>query len=105
MEAELERVKLQQNVVEHKKQDEKIQESLKKEAENARKDIWKLEKDFAVVAEERDKTKLELEEMKRMYAKLERRMKAGKWRHEGKEEWWCMDPQNISIKIRFIFTK
>ncbi|XP_015117864.1 glutamic acid-rich protein isoform X2 [Diachasma alloeum] len=77
LEAELERAKLQQNVVEHKKQDEKIQESLKKEAEAARKDVEKLEKDFAVVAEERDKTKIELEEMKRMYANLERRMKAG----------------------------
>lgn len=68
---------MQQNVQEYKKQDEKLAESLKKEAEQARKDAEKLEKDFATVAEERDKTRLELDEMKRMYAALEKRMKAG----------------------------
>lgn len=78
LEAENERVKIQQNVQEHKKQDEKLTESLKKEAEQARKDAEKLEEEFATVAEERDKAKLELDEMKRMYAALERRMKAGK---------------------------
>ncbi|KAK0176160.1 hypothetical protein PV328_000325 [Microctonus aethiopoides] len=77
LESEAERLKMQQNVQEYKKQDEKLAESLKKEAEQARKDAEKLEKDFATVAEERDKTRLELDEMKRMYAALEKRMKAG----------------------------
>ncbi|KAK0167332.1 hypothetical protein PV327_004743 [Microctonus hyperodae] len=77
LESEAERLKMQQNVQEYKKQDEKLAESLKKEAEQARKDAEKLEKDFATVAEERDRTRLELDEMKRMYAALEKRMKAG----------------------------
>lgn len=53
-------------------------ESLKAEAEQARKDAEKLEQEYSNVAEERDTAKLELDEMKRMYAALERRMKAGK---------------------------
>lgn len=78
MEAENERLKLQQNVTEYKKQDEKIVESLKNEVDQARKDVEKIEKEFSVVAEERDRTKLELEDLKKMYAALEKRMKAGK---------------------------
>lgn len=78
LEADNERLKMQQNVTEYKKQDEKILESLRNEVDHARKDVEKIEKEFAVVAEERDKTKLELEDMKRMYAALEKRMKAGK---------------------------
>lgn len=81
MEVEVERNKSQKNVQqhhdEHKQQDEKLAESLKKEAEQARTDAERLESEYARVAEERDKTKNELEEMKRMYAALERRMKAG----------------------------
>ncbi|XP_043270403.1 glutamic acid-rich protein-like isoform X2 [Venturia canescens] len=77
LEVEVERAKSQQNVQEHKQQDEKLAESLKREAEQARKDAERLEKDFARVADERDEAKNELEELKRMYAALERRMKAG----------------------------
>lgn len=78
LEVELEREKSQKTVQEYKKQDEKLAESLKQEAEQARRDAERLEKSFAAVAEEKDKVKNELEEMKRMYAALERRMKAGK---------------------------
>ncbi|XP_051175801.1 uncharacterized protein LOC127290972 isoform X2 [Leptopilina boulardi] len=76
LEAELEHEKSQKSIQEYKKQDTKLSESLKKEAEQARKDAERLEKDYATVSEERDKTKNELEDMKRMYATLERRMKA-----------------------------
>ena len=79
LEVEVERAKSQKDVQEHKKQDEKLTESLRKEAEQARKDAERLEKEFARVAEEKDKTRNELEEMKKMYAALERRMKAGQY--------------------------
>ncbi|XP_078049504.1 uncharacterized protein LOC144476439 [Augochlora pura] len=77
LEAEVDRERSTKNVQEHRKQDEKLTESLKREAQQARKDAEKFEREFIAVAEERDKTKNELEEMKRMYAALERRMKAG----------------------------
>ncbi|XP_076375879.1 uncharacterized protein LOC143259022 isoform X2 [Megalopta genalis] len=77
LEAEIGRERSTQNVQEHRKQDEKLTESLKSEAQQARKDAEKFEREFIAVAEERDKAKNELEEMKRMYAALERRMKAG----------------------------
>lgn len=77
LEVELEREKSQKTVQEYKKQDEKLAEALKKEAEQARRDAERLEKNYASVAEEKDKVKNELEEMKKMYAALERRMKAG----------------------------
>ncbi|XP_046740171.1 DNA ligase 1-like isoform X2 [Diprion similis] len=77
LEVELEREKSQKTVQEYKKQDEKLAESLKREVEQARKEAERMEKNFAAVAEEKDKVKNELEEMKRMYAALERRMKAG----------------------------
>ncbi|XP_014227938.1 microfibrillar-associated protein 1-like [Trichogramma pretiosum] len=57
--------------------DEKLKDALKKEAELARKEVERIEQDFAVVAEARDKALSELEEMKRAYASLEKRMKAG----------------------------
>ncbi|XP_015183992.1 PREDICTED: DNA ligase 1-like [Polistes dominula] len=77
LEAEVERTRSQRNVQEYKQQDEKLTESLKEEAHRARKDAERLEKEYASTAEERDKYKNELEEMKRMYANLEKRMKAG----------------------------
>lgn len=77
LEAELEHQKSQKNIQEYKRQDSKLSESLKKEAEQARKDAERLEKEYASVSEERDKTKNDLEDMRRMYAALERRMKAG----------------------------
>nr|XP_031834852.1 glutamic acid-rich protein-like isoform X3 [Nomia melanderi] len=77
LEAELDRQKSTKTVQEHRKQDEKLTESLKQEAQQARKEAEKFEKDYMNVAEERDKMKNELEEMRRMYAALERRMKAG----------------------------
>ncbi|XP_011158737.1 DNA ligase 1 isoform X2 [Solenopsis invicta] len=77
LETEVERLKLQKNTQESKQQDEKLTESLRKEVQQARKDAEKAEKEFATAAEERDKMKNELEEMKRMYAALEKRMKAG----------------------------
>ncbi|XP_043483768.1 DNA ligase 1-like isoform X2 [Leptopilina heterotoma] len=77
LEAELEHQKSQKSIQEYKRQDSKLSESIKKEAEEARKDAERLEKEYASVSEERDKTKNELEDMKRMYAALERRMKAG----------------------------
>ncbi|KAL6259140.1 hypothetical protein P5V15_009062 [Pogonomyrmex californicus] len=77
LEAEVERIKLQKNAQESKQQDEKLTESLRREVQQARKDAEKAEKEFAVAAEERDKARSELEEMKRMYAALEKRMKAG----------------------------
>lgn len=52
-------------------------ESFRQEVQQARKDVEKAEKEFTIVAGERDKARNELEEMKRMYAALERRMKAG----------------------------
>ncbi|XP_070518238.1 calponin homology domain-containing protein DDB_G0272472 isoform X2 [Cardiocondyla obscurior] len=76
LEAEVERVKLQNNTQENKQQDEKLTESLRREVQQAKKDAEKAEKEFAFVTEERDKARNELEEMKRMYAALERRMKA-----------------------------
>ena len=78
LEAELEREKSQKSIQEHKQQDMKLTESLKKEAQQARNDAERLEKDYALATEERDKAKNELEEMKRMYAALEKRMKAGR---------------------------
>lgn len=77
LEAEVEHMKLQKNAQENKQQDEKLAESLKQEVQQARKDAEKAEKEYASAAEERDKAKNELEEMKRMYAVLEKRMKAG----------------------------
>ncbi|XP_029160885.1 trichohyalin-like isoform X2 [Nylanderia fulva] len=77
LEAEVEHVKLQKNAQENKQQDEKLAESLREEVQQARKDAEKAEKEYATAAEERDKAKNELEEMKRMYAALEKRMKAG----------------------------
>lgn len=77
LETEVERMKLQKNAQENKQQDEKLTESLRQEVQQARKDAEKAEKEFAIAAEERDKAKNELEEMRRMYAALEKRMKAG----------------------------
>lgn len=77
LEAEVERMKSQKSVQESKQQDEKLTESLKLEALQARKDAEKAEKEHTAAAEERDKVKNELEEMKKMYAVLEKRMKAG----------------------------
>lgn len=77
LEAEVDRQKSTKTVQEHRKQDEKHTELLKQEAQQARKEAEKFEKDYMNVAEERDKMKNELEEMRRMYAALERRMKAG----------------------------
>lgn len=77
LEAEVERVKLQNNTQENKQQDVKLMESLRQEVQQARKDAEKAEKEFTTAAEERDKARNELEEMKRMYAALEKRMKAG----------------------------
>ncbi|CAL7936776.1 unnamed protein product [Xylocopa violacea] len=76
LEAEVEREKSQKSVQEQRKYDEKITESLKKEAQQARQEAAKFEKEYMTVSEERDKMKSELEEMRRMYAALERRMKA-----------------------------
>lgn len=73
----MERLKSQKSVEETKRHDEKLTESLRQEAQQARRDAEKAEKEYAVAAEERDKTRFELEEMRRMYAALERRMKAG----------------------------
>ena len=77
LEAEVERMKLQKNTQENKQQDEKLTESLRQEAQQARKDAEKAEKESVIAVEERDKTRNELEEMRRMYAALEKRMKAG----------------------------
>ncbi|XP_012288033.1 trichohyalin isoform X2 [Orussus abietinus] len=77
LEVELERERSQKNVQEVKKQDVKVAQSLRAEAEQARRDAERLETDYASAADERDRAKNELEEMKRMYAALERRMKAG----------------------------
>ncbi|XP_047370179.1 golgin subfamily A member 6-like protein 22 [Vespa velutina] len=77
LEAEVERTRSQKNVQEYKQQEEKLTESLKEEARAARKDVERLEKEYANTAEERDKYKNELEEMKRIYNNLEKRMKAG----------------------------
>ncbi|KAM0725099.1 Actobindin-B/C [Formica fusca] len=77
LEAEVEHLKLQKNAQESKQQDEKLAESLRQEVQQARKDAEKTEKEYASAAEERDKARDELEEMKRMYAALEKRMKAG----------------------------
>lgn len=62
---------------EQRKYDEQMTESLKKDVQQARKDAEKFEKEYGIVSDERDKLKNELEEMRRMYAALERRMKAG----------------------------
>lgn len=62
---------------EQRKYDEQITESLKKDAQQARKEAEKFEKEYEIVSDERDKLKNELEEMRRMYAVLEKRMKAG----------------------------
>ncbi|XP_015435061.1 PREDICTED: trichohyalin-like isoform X2 [Dufourea novaeangliae] len=77
LEAEVGREKSIKNVQEHRRHDEKLTESLKKEAQQARHDAERFEKEYITVAEERDKLKNEMEEMRRMYATLERRMKAG----------------------------
>lgn len=77
LEAEVDHARSQKNVQEYKKQDEKLTETLRRETQQARKDAERLEQEFATVSDERDKMKNELEEMKRMYAALERRMKAG----------------------------
>lgn len=77
LEAEVERMKLQKNTQENKQQDEKLTEFLRQEVQQARKDTEKVEKECATAIEERDKAKNELEEMRRMYATLEKRMKAG----------------------------
>lgn len=77
LESEVERLKSQKNVQENKQQDEKLAEALRKEAQQAKKDAEKAEKEYAIAAGERDKTRNELEEMKKMYAALEKRMKAG----------------------------
>lgn len=77
LEAEMEHLKLQKNAQENKQQDEKLAESLRQEVQQARKDAEKAEKEYANAAEEKDKARNELEEMKRMYAALEKRMKAG----------------------------
>ncbi|XP_024890993.1 uncharacterized protein LOC112466884, partial [Temnothorax curvispinosus] len=77
LEAEVEHMKLQKNAQENKQQDEKLTESLRQEVQQARKDAEKAEKGFATAAEERDKARNVLEEMRRMYATLEKRMKAG----------------------------
>ncbi|XP_017790610.1 PREDICTED: trichohyalin isoform X3 [Habropoda laboriosa] len=76
LETEVQREKSQKNVQEQRKSDEKLTESLKKEAQQARQDAEKYEKEYMSMSEERDKLKNELEEMKRMYSTLERRMKA-----------------------------
>ncbi|KOX73608.1 hypothetical protein WN51_13685 [Melipona quadrifasciata] len=76
LEVEVEHAKSQKSVQEQRKYDEKLTESLKKEAQQARKDAEKFEKEYMTVSEEKDRLKNELEEMKRMYAALERRMKA-----------------------------
>lgn len=73
----MEHLKLQKNAQESKQQDEKLAESLRQEVQEARKDAEKAEKEYAIAAEERDKARNELEEMKRMYAALEKRMNAG----------------------------
>ncbi|XP_012250273.1 glutamic acid-rich protein isoform X2 [Bombus impatiens] len=77
LEAEVDHAKSQKSVQEQRKYDEQITESLKKDAQQAREDAEKFEKEYAVVSGERDKLKNELEEIRRMYAALERRMKAG----------------------------
>jgi hypothetical protein len=81
LETEVERMKLQKNAQESKQReethDEKLTESLRQEAQQARKDAEKAETEYAIAAEERDRTKNELEEMRKMYVALERRMKAG----------------------------
>lgn len=77
LETEVESMKLQKNAQESKQQDEKLTESLRQEVQQARRDTEKVEKEYALAAEERDKAKNELEEMKKMYAALEKRMKAG----------------------------
>ncbi|XP_070168991.1 glutamic acid-rich protein isoform X2 [Polyergus mexicanus] len=77
LEAQAEHLKLQKNAQESKQQDEKLAESLRHEVQQARKDVEKAEKEYASAAEERDKARNELEEMKRVYAALEKRMKAG----------------------------
>jgi len=78
LEAEVERIKLQKNTnQENKQQDEKLTESLRQEVQQARKDAEKAEKESVIAVGERDKARNELEEMRRMYAALEKRMKAG----------------------------
>lgn len=77
LEAEVDQIKLQKNAQENKQQNEKLTESLRQEVQEAKRDAEKVEKEFAIAAEERDKAKNELEEMRRMYATLEKRMKAG----------------------------
>lgn len=77
LEAEVEHMKLQKNAQENKQQDEKLTQSLRQEVQQARKDAEKAEREFVTAAEKRDKAKNELEEMKRMYAALEKHMKAG----------------------------
>lgn len=77
LEAEAEHMKVQKNAQESKQQDERLTESLRQEVQQVRRDAERAEKEYAAAAEERDKTRNELEEMKKMYAALEKRMKAG----------------------------
>ncbi|XP_050583544.1 glutamic acid-rich protein isoform X2 [Bombus affinis] len=77
LEAEVDHAKSQKSVQEQRKYDEQITESLKKDAQQARKEAEKFEKEYEIVSDERDKLRNELEEMRRMYAALEKRMKAG----------------------------
>ncbi|XP_071863998.1 uncharacterized protein isoform X2 [Bombus fervidus] len=77
LEAEVDHAKSQKSVQEQRKYDEQITESLRKDAQEARKEAEKFEKEYGIISNERDKLKNELEEMRRMYAALERRMKAG----------------------------
>ncbi|XP_071863997.1 uncharacterized protein isoform X1 [Bombus fervidus] len=76
LEAEVDHAKSQKSVQEQRKYDEQITESLRKDAQEARKEAEKFEKEYGIISNERDKLKNELEEMRRMYAALERRMKA-----------------------------
>lgn len=78
LEAEVERAKSKKGVHEQKNYDEKLADCLKQEAEQARMDAEKFEREYIATSEDRDKIKNELEEMRRMYAALERRMKAGR---------------------------
>ncbi|XP_060818330.1 glutamic acid-rich protein-like isoform X2 [Bombus pascuorum] len=77
LEAEVDHAKSQKSVQEQRKYDEQITESLRKNAQQAREEAEKFEREYVIVSDERNKLKSELEEMKRMYAALERRMKAG----------------------------
>jgi len=70
LEAEVEHIILQKNTQESKQQDEKLTECLKQEVQQARKDAERAEKEYANVAEERDRVRNELEEMKKINQQL-----------------------------------